>query len=126
MTNKDIKYEGCKMLLKILEKDKEKINEKLKNNSQKREAHKLSINVKGYEVSNEKDLDDLIAGDAINSNQYFKYQKKLRDIQNSAKFNNNEDVLNYVLKCLDNLTFSLFNDIYLIEHPELDWHNKEE
>ena len=104
MTNKDIKYEGCKMLLKILEKDKEKINEKLKNNSQKREAHKLSINVKGYEVSNEKDLDDLIAGDAINSNQYFKYQKKLRDIQNSAKFNNKEDVLNYVLKCLDNLT----------------------
>lgn len=122
MTNTGIKYAGSKMLLKILEKDKEKITEKLNKNSQKREEHELSIKVKGYEVNTEKDLDDLIAADVINSNQYFKYQKKLRDKQNSVKFNNNEEVLNYVLHCLDTLTFSLKDDIYLIDHPEEDWH----
>ena len=126
MTYKGIKYEGCKMLIKILEKDVEKINVKLKTNNQKREEHKLSINVKGYEVSKESDLDDLIAGDVINSNQYLKYQKKLRDIQKSVKFNNNEEVLNYVLECLNNLVYSLKNDIYLIDHPEEDWHINEE
>lgn len=123
MEEKEIKYEGSKILLKILEKDKEKIQKKLNNNSQKREEHKISIIVKGYEVSTERDLDDLIAGDAINSNQYCKYLRKLRDIQQQVKFNNNEDVLKYILKCLDNLTFSLNDDIYLYEHPEEDWHN---
>jgi len=67
MTEQEIKYEGSKMLLKMLEKDKEKIYEKLNNN-------------------------------------------------NTQK----EDVLNYVLKCLYNLTFSLKSDIYLHEHPDAD------
>ena len=66
MTEQEIKYEGSKMLLKMLEKDKEKIYEKLNNNSQ------------------------------------------------------NKDVLNYVLKCLYNLTFSLKGDIYLYENPDAD------
>lgn len=123
MTEKEIKYEGSKMLLKMLEKNKEKIYEKLNNNSQKREEHKISIVVKGYEVSNERDLDELIAGDVINSTQYSKYLRKLKDIQQQVKFNNNEDVLNYVLKCLDNLTFSLEDDIYLYEHPEAEYVN---
>jgi hypothetical protein len=41
----------------------------------------------------------------------------------NEKLNNNsqnEDVLNYVLKCLKNLTFSLQDDIYLYEHPDAD------
>ena len=120
MTEQEIKYEANKMLLKMLEKDKEKIYEKLNNNSQKRKEHKISIIVKGYEVSNEKDLDELIAGDVINSTQYCKYLRKLKDIQQQVKFNNNEDVLNYILKCLKNLTFSLQDDIYLYENPDAD------
>lgn len=124
MTQKEIKHESYKILLNIFNKDIKKVQEKIEKNSKSREAHKLSINVKGYEVSKESDLDDLIAGDVINSTQYLRYQKKLRDVQQSVKYDNNEEVLNFVIKCLGNVKSSCEQDIYLIEHPEEDWKHR--
>lgn len=80
-------------IAKALDKVINDLQAKLDKSISNREKAKKTMVVKGYEVSSEAELDELISCDVITSAEYIRYQEKLRKLQKEVKFDEEQEAL---------------------------------
>lgn len=80
-------------ITKALDKVINDLQAKLDKSISNREKAKKTMVVKGYEVSSEAELDELISCDVITSAEYTRYQEKLRKLQKEVKFDEEQEAL---------------------------------
>lgn len=90
---KEVLRVELELVIKGLTRAKIDLQTKLDKLIVSREKAKKTMVVKGYDVSSESDLDELIAGDVINATQYDTYLERLRKLQKEVKFDDEQEAL---------------------------------
>lgn len=98
MVNKEVFKEECNIVLAELNKAITNLENKLKKLEEKRESDKKAIQVKGYEVTEESELDELISSDVITSDEYYKYLDKLHKVQKEVTYKQKKEAIELALK----------------------------